>query len=61
MMRKKMSDITLTLDDQNLASTFKLANEAISIKYSSPIIKSLSSEDNLILTQDQEDFQRLAT
>ena len=33
-----MSDITTALDNNNLASAFKLANEAFNIKFTNPIM-----------------------
>ncbi len=51
--REKMTKISFALDDHNLASAYKLANEAISIKFSNPIIKGISHDDKLTFTQDQ--------
>ena len=48
--RNKMAAITIALDDKNQAAAFKLANEAVNIKFTKLIIEGLSTEDNLVFT-----------
>ena len=45
-----MAAITIALDDKNQAAAFKLANEAVNIKFTKLIIEGLSTEDNLVFT-----------
>jgi hypothetical protein len=40
-----MLSITSSIDTHNLAFAFKLANEAVNLKHSNPIIKGLTLDD----------------
>jgi hypothetical protein len=44
-----MSCIPVILDKNDLASAFKLSNEAINLKNTYPIIKGLSMEDKKLI------------